>query len=110
MARFCVLFIFLLLTACTLYRADKEAFSRDVDTWQLRNSTVYDARDSLEQREFVVRRSDRGSPWRQYPELLVASKRGASPCFPGYREWRVLLAIRAERIEEVSAEMVDHCF
>jgi hypothetical protein len=110
MARWCVLFIFLLFTACTLYRGDKEAFSREVDTWQLRNSTVDDARNSLEERDFVVRRGDRGSLWRQYPELLVASKRGASRCFPGHREWRVLLAIRDERIEEVSADVVDHCF
>jgi hypothetical protein len=109
MSRWCVLFIFLLFTACTFYRGDKEAFSRDVDTWQLRNSTVIDARNSLEARDFVVRRSDRGSPWRQYPELLVASKRSGARCFPGHRELRVLLAIRDERIQEVSADMVDHC-
>ena len=109
MARWCVLFAFLLFTACTL-PGENAVFSRDVDTWRLRNSTVDAATSSLEEREFVVRRSDEGSPWRQYPELLVASKRGASRCFPGHREWRVLLAIREERIAEVSAHVFDHCF
>jgi hypothetical protein len=110
MARWCVLFIFLLFTACTLFPDDKEAFSRDVGTWRLRNSTVDEATSLLEAQEFLVRRSDKGSPWRQYPELLVASKRGASRCFPGHREWQVLLAIRQERIEEVSARVFDYCF
>jgi hypothetical protein len=105
-----VLFISALLAACTSFPNEEDQFVRLVDSWALVGSPVDDARSFLEARGFKVTRSSRGSPWKDRPETLFATRRGGFvSCIVGDREWRVVLSIDQERIVEVRALVFEHC-